>query len=261
MSASALRHSTAHERPVSDPPLFALAVERLEKSYEMRPVLRGVSFTLPAGRTLALLGPNGAGKTTLLRILATLTKPSGGAACVAGLDVRRDANAVRRLVGYVGHAPLLYDDLTAEENLRFFATMFGMREHGRVAELLALVGLSAKARERVRTLSRGQAQRLALARGIVHSPAVLLLDEPDTGLDEPGLDVLAAILRERRAAGQTTVLTTHALERGLTPADDVLLLAAGRVAHVGAAAELDADAVRALLAVAARPGARRGGAR
>jgi heme ABC exporter ATP-binding subunit CcmA len=236
---------------------LALVAARLEKEYDARPVLRCVNFTLAAGRTLTLLGPNGAGKTTLLRILATLTKPSSGEVAVAGLDVRREANAVRRVVGYVGHQPLLYDELTAEENLRFFAKMYGLRDgKRRAAEALALVGLRAQAREQVRTLSRGQTQRLALARGILHAPPVLLLDEPDTGLDEQALELLDYLICERRAAGQTTVLTTHALARGLALADDALVLAGGRVANVGLSAALTVEAVRDLCM---RPAIRRGG--
>jgi len=235
--------------PTSTGGSHSIAVERLGKAYELRPVLRGVTFALAAGGSLALLGPNGAGKTTLLRILATLAKPSGGVARVCGLDVAREANVVRRRVGYVGHQPLLYEELTAEENLLFFARMYGLRDgKRRAAESLAWAGLRAKAGERVRTLSRGQAQRLALARGILHEPAVLLLDEPDTGLDEPSLVLLDELVAARRAAGRATLLTTHALDRGLRLCDETLVLVGGRVAHAGPSAEVTPEGVRALFA-------------
>lgn len=235
--------------PSSDMPVTppAVAVERAGKLYGVRPVLRGVSFAAPAGGTLALLGPNGAGKTTLLRALATLTTLTSGTARVAGLDVRQDAAEVRKIVGYVGHQPHLYDELTARENLLFFARMYGLRDGRERAErLIERVGLRAKANDRVRQLSRGQAQRLALARGILHEPAVLLLDEPDTGLDEEASALLEALLRERAANGQTTLFTTHQIERGLALADSAVVLVAGRVAYAGPARELSAGDVRAL---------------
>ncbi len=222
----------------------AIVVERLGKTYEWKPVLRGVSFTLDPGRMLALLGPNGAGKTTLLRILATLSRPTKGSARIDGLDVVRDANAVRARVGYVGHAPLLYEELTAEENLRFFARMYGLRDGSqRAAWLLERVGLRSKAREQVYTLSRGQTQRLALARALLHTPSLLLLDEPDAGLDDAGLRVLSKVIEEWRSAGRTLVMATHAHERALGLADDALALVGGRVAHVGPARDLSPDAV------------------
>ena len=237
--------------PESEVTGVSLAVEVvvLGKLFDVRPVLRGISFTLPAGKTLALLGPNGAGKTTLLRILATLAKPSTGEAFVAGLDVQRDADLVRRIIGYVGHQPHVYEDLTVEENLLFFARMYGLRDgKTRARLLLDRVGLRGKARDRVRILSRGQLQRLALARGILHEPEVLLLDEPDTGLDEDASALLAELIAERAAEGRTTIFTTHQIERGLRMSDETLALVGGRVAHAGPSAALDVAAMRALYA-------------
>src|SRR5262249_46794849 len=164
---------------------LAIYVDCLTKRFESRPVLRSISFALATGKTLALFGANGAGKTTLLRVLATLTKPSSGTALVAGHDIASEAERVRRLIGYVGHLPHVYPELTARENLLFFARMYGLRDGAaRTERLLARMGLRAKGDDRVRTLSRGQVQRLALARGTLCDPVVLLLDEPDTGLDE-----------------------------------------------------------------------------
>ena len=228
------------------PPL-AVVVQGLSKTYELRPVLRKVSFALPAGKTMALLGANGAGKTTLLRILATLSKPTSGQAIVAGHDSDRDAAALRRLIGYVGHQPHVYDDLTARENLMFFARMYGLRDGARRADaLLARVGLRGKASERVRTLSRGQVQRLAIARGVLHEPRILLLDEPDTGLDEEASSLLNELISERVAASLTTILTTHNITHGLERSEETLVLVGGRVAYAGPSAELTAGDVRAL---------------
>jgi heme ABC exporter ATP-binding subunit CcmA len=266
MSAQLLpNHMAKHDADVGDiadapagAPL-AVTVEGLRKTFDLRPVLRGVSLTLPAGRCLALLGPNGAGKTTLLRILATLAKPSEGRATVFDLDVVRDAQELRRRIGFVGHAPLLYDELTVRENLLFFARMFGLRDGAERADaLLARVGMRARANERVRQLSRGQLQRVALARGILHDPALLLLDEPDTGLDEDATALLAELVAGRGAAGQTTIITTHHLERGLALGNDALVLVGGRVAYAGNSATLGVEDIRALYA---RSRAAKGGQR
>jgi len=228
-------------------PRTAILVDRLTKRFESRPVLRGVSFALESGKTLALFGGNGAGKTTLLRVLATLTKPTSGTALVAGHDVAYGAESIRRLIGYVGHQPHIYPELTARENLLFFARMYGLRDGSARAErLLARMGLRAKGSDRVRTLSRGQVQRLALARGILSDPAVLLLDEPDTGLDEEATALLAELVQERLESGLTTVVTTHNVERGLMLASEAVVLGSGRVVHQGPAQAIAAERVRKL---------------
>ena len=225
----------------------AVVVSRLRKAYGLRPVLRDVSLTVTAGQRVAVLGPNGAGKTTLLRILATLTRPSRGAVTIAGYDAQRDAQEVRRIVGYVGHTPLLYDELTVRENLLFFARMYGLPDGlTRADALLKRVGMKNRANDRAGALSRGQAQRVALARGILHDPQVLLLDEPDTGLDEDAVSLLHDLIAERRDAGKTTLLTTHALERGLAWSDAVIALVGGRVAFAGATADMTPTRLRAL---------------
>jgi heme ABC exporter ATP-binding subunit CcmA len=231
----------------------AIVVTRVRKAYGLRPVLRDVSFEVAAGQCVAVLGPNGAGKTTLLRILATLTRPVRGSVAIVGYDALREAQAVRRVVGFVGHTPLLYDELTARENLLFFARMYGLPEGEKRADaLLKRVGMRNRANDRVATFSRGQAQRVALARGILHDPQVLLLDEPDTGLDEDALSLLHELVQERQGAGKTTLLTTHTLERGLAWSGAVIVLIGGRVAHMGASAALTLPELRALYAQAGR---------
>jgi heme exporter protein A len=214
----------------------AVVARDVRKTFEFKPVLRGISLTIPACVTVALLGPNGAGKTTLLRILATLARPSAGEVTLDGLDLRRDAQSIRQRIGYLGHQPMLYEELTAEENLDFFARMYGLQDRrARAGALLERVGLRHKAKDRVRDLSRGQTQRLALARSLLHEPNLLLLDEPDAGLDEQGVALLEVILRERAARGQTTILTTHDLAWGLRVADSAVALVAGRVTYDGPA--------------------------
>jgi heme ABC exporter ATP-binding subunit CcmA len=218
-------------------PVNAVVARDVRKTFEFKPVLRGVSLMIPTGATVALLGPNGAGKTTLLRILATLARPSAGAVTIDGLDLRRDAQAIRQRIGFLGHQPLLYEELTAEENLDFFARMHGVQHRqARVDALIERVGLRTKAKDRVRDLSRGQTQRLALARALLHEPSLLLLDEPDSGLDEQGIALLEEILRERATAGLTAIFTTHDLAWGLRVADRAVALVAGRVTYDGTAA-------------------------
>jgi heme exporter protein A len=246
MSAGAIHAADAVSALETREAPAAIRVERLVKSFDARPALRGLSFRVQPGAMLTIFGPNGAGKTTLLRILATLARPTSGSVEVAGFDAVREAQEVRQRVGYVGHQPHLYEELTARENLLFVARMYGLRDGATRADaLLERVGLRAKAGERVRTFSRGQAQRLALARAALHEPELLLLDEPDTGLDEEALALLEGLLAERRARGQTTALTTHHLERGLRWASDALTLVSGRVTFSGPAAGLSVEMVRA----------------
>jgi heme ABC exporter ATP-binding subunit CcmA len=229
-------------------PEAMVTISGLTKRYNLRPVLTGVSYRLPIGRTCVLLGPNGAGKTTLLRILATLTKPTEGHVLIGAADVVRDAGEVRRMIGYVGHQPMVYSELTGMENLLFFAKMYGLPDGAARAErLLARVGLHAKARDRVSTYSRGQVQRLALVRGLLHDPPLLLLDEPETGLDVDAISQLAELLRERREAGLTTIFTTHRVDQGLVASDEALALMRGRIVYAGSASGFDQGERRARL--------------
>ncbi len=215
-----------------------LHITGLKKSFGLKPVLRGIDLALERGERLALMGPNGAGKTTTLRILAALTKPSAGTAIIDGLDVERDAQAVRRMVGFAGHQPYLYDELTALENLLFFGKMYGVRDaRARSQDLLRRAGLEKRANERAGTFSRGMVQRLSLARALLHSPCLLLLDEPDTGLDQEGVQLVTTILDEHTASGGTTLLTTHQPDRALALCDRVVMLNNGRIVHEGAGNE------------------------
>jgi heme ABC exporter ATP-binding subunit CcmA len=214
-------------------------VRGLKKTYTFKPILRGIDLTVARGERVALLGANGAGKTTLLRILACLTKPAAGSAHIAGLDCVREAQQVRHLIGFVAHQPYLYEDLTALENLLFFARMYSVQHaHERSLELLRRVGLERRQHERVSTFSRGQVQRLSWARALLHAPSLLLLDEPDTGLDQSGRALIDSFLAEHTARGGSTLFITHQLERALQLSDHILLLAAGRIVYQQETAQL-----------------------
>jgi len=191
-----------------------IAVHKLFKRFGMKTVLRGLDFDVQPGEFVALLGPNGAGKTTFLRILASLSRPSLGTVSVAGYRLPDQAAAVRARLGVVSHLPLLYGDLTAEENLRFFGRMYGVIDiEGRITEVLELIGLAERRRDLVRTFSRGMEQRLAIGRAVFHDPDVMLFDEPHTGLDQDASAMLDEVLRSVAAKGRTIVMTSHDLMR------------------------------------------------
>ena len=191
-----------------------IQVRSLIKRFGLKTVLRGLNFAVAPGEFVALIGPNGAGKTTFLRILATLSRPALGEVVIAGYRLPGQAAAVRRRLGVVSHQPLLYGDLTAEENLKFFGKMYAIPDmDGRLSEVLEMVGLSARRRDLVRTFSRGMQQRLAIGRAVLHDPEVMLFDEPHTGLDQDASAMLDNVLREVAARGRTVVMTSHDLVR------------------------------------------------
>ncbi len=227
---------------MSDP---YLAIHGLKKSFALKPVLRGINLELARGQRMALLGANGAGKTTLLRILAALTKPDAGTVTLAHYDLRQDAQQIRHLVGFVAHQPYLYEELTALENLLFFASMYSVPSaRERALSLLGEVGLERRARDRVATFSRGQVQRLAWARALLHRPQLLLLDEPDTGLDSEGLALIERLLEQHTERGGTTLFTTHQLERALHLGNQIVMLANGRIVYQQATASLEPAGAR-----------------
>ncbi len=191
-----------------------IEVTHLIKRFGPKTVLKNLDFRVQQGEFVALLGPNGAGKTTFLRILASLTRQTVGEVHIAGYSLPQQAAAVRRKLGVVSHLPLLYGDLSAEENLSFYGRMYGVNPLARrVGEVLELVGLSQRRRDLVRTFSRGMQQRLAIARAIMHDPEVLLLDEPHTGLDQDACEMLDGVLRQVAARQRTVVMTSHDLVR------------------------------------------------
>jgi heme exporter protein A len=205
----------------------------LRRDFGERAALDGITVSLERGQSLLVLGPNGSGKTTLLRVLATLLRPSDGEVRVLGCALPGEAWKLRGRVGYLGHEPLLYRDLTGYENLRFQARLHGLTEDeagGRIAKLLAAVGMERRAGERVAELSAGMRQRLAVCRCVLHEPELLLLDEPESNLDSESRELVRTLLGPdgRRAR----VLVTHDPERFLPEADQVLTLGIGEAATV-----------------------------
>lgn len=207
-----------------------IAIEKLIKAFGRKPVLKGVDLHVPQGQAVALFGPNGAGKTTLIRIIAGLSKHTSGSVRLGGQEVQQAGHGLRRHVGFVSHNPLVYDSLTAEENLIFFGRLYEVAGlERRIDEVLERVGLLARRKDLVRTFSRGMVQRLAIGRAILHDPPILLLDEPDTGLDQQAADMLRGLLLEIGADDRTVLLTTHNLERGIEWADRALILNGGKI--------------------------------
>ncbi len=238
-----------------------IELRKLTKSFGSKYALRGVDLRVASGESLVIFGPNGAGKTTLIRILSSLSRPSGGSVFIGGLDLASHADGIRRYLGVVSHAPLLYDSLTAEENLRFFGRLYGMADlETRVTVMLEQVGLLSRRADLVRTFSRGMVQRLAIARALLHDPQVLLLDEPDTGLDPQAAEMLHGLLAQlsgrtharddgssRSPEGARTIITiTHSLERGLAIADRVVILANGQIVFEGTAGGMTPTGFRPL---------------
>jgi heme exporter protein A len=207
----------------------ALEVRELTRAFGVRKALDGVSFDLPGRAFLSIFGPNGAGKTTLVKVLATLLHPTSGTAKVLGLDVVADAVEMRKRIGLISHNPLLYPDLTAEENLLFFAEMYGIdKPEARVAELLEAVELDHRKLDLTRTFSRGMLQRLSIARALLHRPEVIFLDEPYSGLDPHAMDILDGLIAQIRQ-DHTFVMISHDLDKGLELCSHALILARGRI--------------------------------
>jgi heme exporter protein A len=208
----------------------AVEARGISKAFGRYRVLRGVDLRIEQGEFLALLGPNGAGKTTFLRILATLSRPSEGRAWINGQPLDGDTRRVRQQIGLVSHQTFLYGDLTAEENLRFYGRLYRVPAlEERIAELLQRVGLYERRHDPVRTFSRGMQQRLSIARAVLHDPPVLLLDEPDTGLDQQAARMLRELLSLMGAEQRTILMTTHQLERAREMSTRVAILAGGQI--------------------------------
>ncbi len=208
-----------------------IEVKTLVKRFGLKTILRGLDFSVEPGEFVALLGPNGAGKTTFLRILATLSRPSLGKVNVAGYSLPDEAAQVRAKLGVVSHLPLLYPDLTAEENLRFYGRMYGVGDmEARITDVLEMVGLEPRRKDLVRTFSRGMQQRLAIGRAVIHDPEVMLFDEPYTGLDQDASEMLDDVLRSVAADGRTVVMTSHDLARAEDIATRFDILSRGVIA-------------------------------
>ena len=213
-----------------------IEVEKLSKAFGLLPALQRVDFTVRRGECVLLFGANGSGKSTLLRLLSGLSKPTAGTIRIGGWELPREAMAVRAQIGLVAHRPLLYENLTARENLDFFGKLYGIDAEVREARgrnLLQQVGLERRADSLVRTFSRGMKQRLSIARALLHQPAILLLDEPYSGLDQAACEMLDELLADAKQAGRTILLSTHQLTRTPLSAGRALVLNGGRIAFDG----------------------------
>ena len=210
-----------------------LRVDALSKRYGAATVLDGIDLEVEAGNVVAIQGVNGSGKSTLLRIAATLTSPTSGQLTVNGIDALKNSADARRHIGSVMHSPMLYSDLTVRENLSLFAKLCQIDDHDRRVETVASrMQLNARLDERVRRLSHGYRKRVSIARAILHSPALLLLDEPETGLDEVSLLVLSEIVEDWRANGRAVLIATHSSDFVSRVADSAFTMDSGRLAIV-----------------------------
>jgi len=236
---------------VPDPEDPAVSLRGAGRRYGERAALRDVSLELRAGQTLVVFGPNGAGKTTLLRMLATLLRPHAGEVRVLGRALPDDGYAVRGRIGFLGHDPLLYRELSGRENLRFHARLHGLRAPeaaARVQAVLEAVGMQARADDPVAELSRGMVQRLAVARAVLHEPELLLLDEPLANLDPAAVAQVMPLLGPGGTGSRTRVITSHDPVGGLVGADLALGLKGGRAQLLALAADVTPAQIAALYA-------------
>ena len=216
-------------------------VSELTRAFGSRRAVAGVAFSLVAGECLAVFGPNGAGKTTLLRVLAGLLKPTSGSARVSGIQLPGGALA-RSRIGLISHHTMLYDALSPRENVAFAARLYGIRDSGRrVDDALGRMAMLERSNTPVRSLSRGMQQRVSIARAMVHSPQLVLADEPYSGLDDSGARALTTLLQELRAAGTAIIIVTHNLMEGLSLASRAAVMQAGKFVRQDAVDQIDAS--------------------
>lgn len=213
---------------------FEIETKGLEKQFGFFPVLRGIDLAVSEGEFLTIFGPNGAGKSTLLSILATFIKPGSGEAFVAGFDVSREKQRIRKLIGFISHNTMLYENLTVWENLEFIGAFYEVPDlRERCSDILQRVELYGKKDALVSTLSFGTRQRLAIARTLLHDPRILFLDEPYSGLDYGGAAILTSILGSMKT-DKTVVMTTHNVYEGLSLCDKIAILDHGEVVYASA---------------------------
>ena len=223
----------------------AIQAELITKSFGLYDALQGVNLVVDEGECMAVLGPNGAGKTTLLKILATIMNPTAGKLKVFGQDVKTEPEVTRRRIGVVSHQSFFYSRLTIYESREFDARMYGIADHDkRIREVISLVGMSSRLQDRTHTLSRGMQQRISIARALLHNPDIVLLDEPETGLDQQAMTMLWQLLRDDKEKKRTVILSTHNLERVLEFADRVIILRRGKIVYQQATKSLTSAALK-----------------
>jgi heme exporter protein A len=211
-----------------------IEAQKLVKAYGLLPVLRGLDLTIQRGESVSVLGPNGSGKSTLLRLMTGLTRPTAGILTIGGWKLPEESAAVRGQIGLVSHRSLLYENLTARENLLFYGRLYNLTRtelDDRIKELLAQVGLSKRAHDLTRTFSRGMQQRLSIARAVLHQPDVLLFDEPHTGLDQSATTTLDNLLKNAGNEGRTVVMVTHQFDKALELTNRVVIISRGVVGY------------------------------
>ncbi len=221
----------------------------LTKRFGAHVALDRVDLSIHAGEAVVLFGPNGAGKTTLIRLLTLALGRDGGELSFGDLDPRRDDRAIRGRIGVLGHHSFLYDDLSPRQNLEFYAALYGVADpRRRAGELLELVGLTRRADDPLRELSRGLEQQVSAARALLHDPPLLFFDEPFSGLDPEARARLSALLARLHAEGRTLLFATHDLSLGLKLAERWLLLASGRIVDFGPTAGADLGRIESEIA-------------
>ncbi|MQF69472.1 ABC transporter ATP-binding protein [SAR202 cluster bacterium AD-804-J14_MRT_500m] len=224
---------------------LAVRVEGLTKGFGEFPVLRNLDVSVGWGRFLAIFGANGSGKTTFLKILSTQYSLDKGKIWMAGIPRNEDPVFIRKIIGVVAHQPMLYQDMTTLENLLFFSRMYRIPDsRKRVEEIIELFSIKSLMQRRVGTLSHGMQKRVAIARALLHIPPILLMDEPESGLDQESLGLVLKILQDYVQQGRTVLMTTHNVDIGLALANEVAVLSNGAFSYYGNREGIDADSFR-----------------
>ncbi len=220
---------------------FAVKVEGLTKLYGPLRVLKGLNLELKKGDFLVIFGANGAGKSSLIRILSTISRPTSGHVFIEGLDLDKQAQQIRQRIGVLLHNSLLYNELSVYENLNFYGRMYHVPDLAKkIEETIVQVGMESRLRQRVGTLSHGMQKRVSIARALLHDPALLLFDEPESGLDFNALQSLMNIVKETSGKKRSAIITTHNIEQGFEWASHVAILAKGQIQLVKDKKELSA---------------------
>lgn len=224
---------------------WAIEAEGLTKSFGDRYALKGIDLRVRKGDCLTIFGPNGSGKTTLLKLLCTISKPSGGTAYIDGADLAKAPVEIRRKLGVVGHSSFLYSNLTINENLRFYGKMYQIGNlEQRITEVVSQVQLESRLHARVGTLSHGMQQRVAIARAVIHNPPIMLLDEPETGLDLHATRMMRDVLDTINSGERTIVMTTHNIEWGMEVSQQIAILDKGKIVYQELKQDIDMASFR-----------------